>query len=35
LNYAFRDATAPGNANAQKVLDRTGNLLSIQGTIKF
>ncbi len=35
FNYAFRDATAPGNAAAQKVLDNTGNLLSIQGTIKF
>ena len=35
FNYAFRDATAPGNAAAQKVLDNTGNLLSIQGTLKF
>ncbi|WP_457748934.1 hypothetical protein [Sulfurimonas sp.] len=35
FNYAFRDATAPGNAAAQKVLDYTGNLLSIQGTLKF
>jgi len=35
VNYAFRDATAPGNAKAQKVLDNAGNLLSIQGTIKF
>jgi len=35
LNYAFRDAKAPGNTGAQKVLDHMGNLLSIQGTIKF
>ena len=35
VNYAFRDITAPGNANAQKVLDHGDNLLSIQGTIKF
>ena len=35
INYALRDATAPGNAAAQKVLDNTGNLLTIQGTLKF
>ncbi len=35
VNYAFRDADAPGNAKAQKVLDHTGNLLSIQATYKF
>jgi len=35
FNYAFRDAKAPGNDNAQKVLDHMGNLLSIQGTIVF
>jgi len=35
LNYAFRDATAPGNAKAQNVLDNIGNLLSVQATIKF
>jgi len=35
VNYAIADATAPGNAKAQKVLDNGGNLLSIQGTIKF
>jgi len=36
FNYAFRDADAPGNSGAQKVLDdNMGNLLSIQGTIKF
>ena len=35
VNYALRDADAPGNAKAQKVLDNTGNLLSIQATLKF
>lgn len=35
LNYAFRDAEAPGNAKAQKVLDNSGNLLSVQATLKF
>ena len=35
VNYAFRNADAPGNAKAQKVLDHTGNLLSIQATLKF
>ncbi len=35
VNYAFRDADAPNNAKAQKVLDHTGNLLSIQATYKF
>ncbi len=35
INYAIRDAKAPGNAKAQKVLDKTGNLLSIQATLKF
>ncbi|WP_297484412.1 hypothetical protein [Sulfurimonas sp.] len=35
VNYAFRDFDAPGNAVAQKVVDNMGNLLSIQGTIKF
>ena len=35
LNYAFRNAIAPGNTKAQKVLDNTGNLLSIQATIKI
>ena len=35
LNYAIADAKAPHNAKAQKVLDNMGNLLSIQGTIKF
>jgi len=35
VNYAFRDADAPGNPKAQKVLDHMGNLLSIQATLKF
>ena len=35
VNYAFRSADAPGNAKAQKVLDNTGDLLSIQATLKF
>jgi len=37
VNYAFRDLTAPGSSNPKvaKVLDHMGNLLSIQGTIKF
>ena len=35
VNYAFRDITAPGNPVAQKILDNVGNLLSIQGTLKF
>ena len=35
FNYAFRDATAPYNEKANSVLDNTGNLLSIQGTLKF
>jgi len=35
VNYAIRDADAPGNAKAQKVLDNTGNLLSVQATLKF
>ena len=35
VNYAFRDADAPNNAKAQKVLDNTGDLLSLQATLKF
>lgn len=35
LNYALRDAKAPGNAKAQKVLDNIGNLFSLQATLKF
>ncbi len=34
-NYAFRDADASDNVKAQKVLDHTGDLLSIQATLKF
>ncbi len=37
VNYAFRDLTAPGSSNPKvaNVLDNMGNLLSVQGTIKF
>lgn len=35
FNYAFRDAKAPGNATAQKVLDNMGNRLEIQITAAF
>lgn len=35
VNYAFRDATAPGNANAQKVLDNMGDRVSVQLTAAF
>ena len=35
INYAIRDAKAPNNAKAQKVLDNTGNLFSLQATLKF
>lgn len=35
VNYAFRDATAPGNANAQKVLDNMGDRISVQLTAAF
>ncbi|MNN78564.1 hypothetical protein D3C81_1951330 [compost metagenome] len=35
VNYAFRDAKAPGNANAQKVLDNMGNRLEVQVTAAF
>ncbi len=35
VNYALRDADAPGNPKAQKVLDNIGNLLSVQATLKF
>ena len=35
VNYAFRDATAPGNSKAQKVLDNMGNRLEIQLTAAF
>ena len=35
VNYAFRDADAPNNNKAQKVLENIGNLLSLQATLKF
>ncbi|WP_151900867.1 hypothetical protein [Sulfurimonas hydrogeniphila] len=35
LNYMIRDAKAPGNANAQKVLDNMGNRIAIQITAAF
>ncbi len=35
LNYSFRDSKASGNDNAQKVLNNTGNILSVQATVKF
>jgi hypothetical protein len=35
MNYAFRTLDAPNNANAQKITDNMGNLLSIQATLKF
>lgn len=35
FNYLIRDAKAPGNANAQKVLDNMGNRLAFQLTAGF
>lgn len=35
FNYLIRDAKAPGNANAQKVLDNMGDRLAIQLTAAF
>jgi hypothetical protein len=35
FNYAFRDASAPGSANAQKVLDNMGDRVSVQLTAAF
>ena len=35
FNYLIRDAKAPGNANAQKVLDNMGNRLAIQITARI
>jgi len=35
VNYAFRDAKAPGNSNAQKVLDNMGDRVSVQLTAAF
>lgn len=35
LNYIMKDAEAPGNANAQKVLDNMGNRIAVQITAAF
>ncbi|SFV60940.1 hypothetical protein MNB_SM-4-240 [hydrothermal vent metagenome] len=35
LNYLIREATAPDNANAQKVLDNMGNRIALQVTAAF
>ena len=35
VNYAFRNAKAPGNAKAQKILDNMGNRLEVQITAAF
>jgi hypothetical protein len=35
FNYAFRDAKAPGNSGAQKVLDNMGDRVSVQLTAAF
>ena len=35
LNYLFRNIDAPGNANAQKVVDNVGDRVSIQFTAAF
>lgn len=35
FNYLIRDAKAPGNANAQKVLDNMGNRFALQLTAAF
>lgn len=35
LNYAFRDAKAPGNAEAQKVLNNMGDRFEVQFTAHF
>lgn len=35
LNYQFKDAEAPGNINAQRVLDNMGDIVSLQFTYKF
>ena len=35
FNYLIRDAKAPGNANAQKVLDNFGNRAEVQFTMAF
>ena len=35
LNYIMKEAEAPGNANAQKVLDNMGNRIAVQITAAF
>ena len=35
LNYLFRDADAPGNSNAQDVLNNMGDVITLQFTYKF
>ncbi len=35
FNYMFRDAKAPGNAKAQKVLDKMGDRIALQLTAAF
>lgn len=35
LNYIIKDAKAPGNPNAQKVLDNMGNRIAVQITAAF
>ena len=35
FNYAFKDAKAPGNATAQRILDNTGDRISLQLTAGF
>jgi len=35
FNYMFREAKAPGNANAQRVLDNMGNRVAVQVTAAF
>lgn len=35
LNYLFREADAPGNVNAQNVLDSIGDVVTLQFTYKF
>jgi len=35
LNYLFREGKAPGNANAQRILDGMGDIITLQFTYKF
>ena len=35
FNYSLRDANAPNNSNANNILINAGNLVSIQGMLKF